>query len=112
MTGHTGWVRTLAFSRDGTLATGTIDGTARFWNTGFVSWVTAGCKLVNRNFSLDEWGQLASGLPYERTCPDLPACANAPQDSAGAQYPPPPPRASDDASALRSKGPVRPAPVE
>ena len=90
MTGHTGWVRTLAFSRDGTLATGTIDGTARFWNTGFVSWVTAGCKLVNRNFSLDEWGQLASGLPYERTCPDLPAGANAPQDSAGAQYPPPP----------------------
>ena len=83
------WIRTLAFSRDGMLATGSIDGTARLWNIGFTSWVTTGCKLVNRNLSLAEWDLLAAGLRYERTCPNLPAGPDAPSNSASAQYPRP-----------------------
>jgi len=46
------------------LATGSIDGTARLWNIGFTSWVTTGCKLVNRNLSLAERDLLAAGLRY------------------------------------------------
>ena len=87
LTGHASWVRGVAFSPDGRwLASGSADGNARLWNTGFTSWVTAGCRLVNRNLSQSEWNQLAPGLPYERTCPDLPAGQDSPHDSPAAQY--------------------------
>jgi len=48
--------------------------------------VASGCHLVNRNLSLIEWDQVAPGLPYERTCPDLPAGEGAPRDAPAARY--------------------------
>jgi hypothetical protein len=33
----------------------------RPWNPDSTSWVTVGCRLVNRNLSMSEWDQLGRG---------------------------------------------------
>jgi hypothetical protein len=77
----------VAFSPDeALLATVSTDFTARLWNPFFDDWVSVGCKLVNRNLSLDEWKLLRLEIPYERTCPKLPAGQDAPPDAPEAQY--------------------------
>jgi WD40 repeat protein len=79
--GHSGAVRSVAFSRAGALlvSAGT-DQTVRLWNLRWLtnaqsaaSWAEAGCNVVNRNLSRAEWDQFAGNPPYRRTCPKLPA---------------------------------------
>jgi hypothetical protein len=87
LAGHTAEVYGVAFSPDGALlATASRDSTARMWNPSFDSWMPVGCRLVNRNLSMDEWNQLLPGVPYGRTCPDLPAGQGAPADAPAAKY--------------------------
>jgi hypothetical protein len=58
----------------------------RLWIPFFNDWVAVGCKLVNRNLSMSEWTDLLPEVPYERTCPDLPAGEGASPDAPAARY--------------------------
>ena len=87
LSGHEGFVYSLDFVGDaGLLATGGADQTVRLWRPSFSDWVTAGCGLVNRNLSLAEWKEVAPGLAYERTCPELRSGNGAPADVPAARY--------------------------
>lgn len=87
LSGHVGGLYSLTFTRDGQgLATAGEDQTVRLWKPTFASWLSYGCRLVNRNLSTSEWNDLAPDLPYERTCPDAPGGSGAPSDAPAADY--------------------------
>ncbi len=86
LTGHGDEVLGLAFGPDRQLASASADQLVRLWNIDFTSWREHGCSMVNRNLSGAEWDQLLPGLPYERTCPELPPGTGAPPDSPAAAY--------------------------
>jgi WD40 repeat protein len=72
--GGTAAIRSVAFSRDGTFfALGDVDGDVwlhRLWSGAADSL----CTRVTRNLSVQEWRYyLGESVPYERTCPGLPA---------------------------------------
>jgi WD40 repeat protein len=69
LSGHTNTVSGVRFTPDGRqLASSSLDDTARTWDLGFTSWIDAGCGLVERNLTRDEWSRLVSDVPYRRTC--------------------------------------------
>jgi hypothetical protein len=75
----------VTFSPDGKLlATASADGAARIWVLNFAEWNKFGCDLVGRNLSMTEWNQYAQGVPYERTCANLPPGEGAPADAPAA----------------------------
>jgi hypothetical protein len=53
-------------------------------NARFTAWIA--CKIVNRNLSEVEWKRFIPSLPYQRTCPELPAGKGAPIDAPVASY--------------------------
>lgn len=74
--GHETSINKVIFSPDGKsiFSSGSWDETIFIWDADPESWAKKACSIVNRNFSLAEWKRfIGDALPYEKTCPDLPA---------------------------------------
>jgi len=65
----------VAFSSNGqSLATGSDDGAVWIWNVRTETLADLVCQKIWRNLTPDEWHRfVGEGIPYERTCPNLPA---------------------------------------
>ena len=73
-TGHDGFVASVAFTADGkTLIAANTDGAVRQWTIDLSTWPQRACHIANRNLTRQEWQQYLGILPYQKTCPDLPA---------------------------------------
>lgn len=72
---HKDALKIIAISKTGHyLISAGFDHLLSLWDTHPQSWAKKACSIVNRNFSLAEWRRfIGDALPYEKTCPDLPA---------------------------------------
>jgi WD40 repeat protein len=70
LTDHTGNVKGVAVSRDGhTLATASLDTTARLWETDVDTVATRICNITWPRITPRQWDQYLPGLPYQPPCP-------------------------------------------
>ena len=73
---HSNWVWSMCFSPDGDkLIAGCGDNLIRIWPTSSQIMAAQMCDLLKRNMTGSEWKRYVAkeGVPYERTCPDLPS---------------------------------------
>lgn len=69
LTGHTREVYEVTFSRDGhTLATASIDSTARLWETDDQRVADQVCDMVWPPITKNEWNQYLPGPGYQLPC--------------------------------------------
>lgn len=71
--GHEDKVSSVAFSTDGQmLASGSWDKTIRVWTVSSEQLVAKACRLVGRNFNLEEWlAYIGPSATYRPTCPGV-----------------------------------------
>jgi WD40 repeat protein len=74
LTGHAGDVWGVAVGPDGdTVASGGEDDSVILWDVRLGSWMTAACRIANRNLSPAEWRRyVGPGSRQQPVCPDLP----------------------------------------
>lgn len=76
--GHQDAIYALAFNPEGSqLVSGSGDKTIRFWDVSYLSQNIDVCQMVNRNLSYIEWKQYIPEVPYQQTCPNLPASTSS-----------------------------------
>lgn len=77
--GHDSWVWALAPSPDGRrLYSASADRTVRRWATRGEDLATEVCRRAGRNLTREEWAELLpDDIPYQKTCPELPAAGGA-----------------------------------
>ena len=85
--GHEWSIGALAFSPDGRrLAAGDYGFSVRVWAVNTEELADMVCRRVGHALTVEEWHQfVGEGIPYERTCPDLPPGEGAPPDAPAAK---------------------------
>jgi len=79
------YVRGVAFSPDGQQVliisdTGSANYAVTLLGINLVSWQTAACTIVNRNFTLGEWQQFVGDEPYQKVCANFSVDSSEIQD--------------------------------
>jgi WD40 repeat protein len=69
---HTDAVRTVAFSKDGSLVSADQRGVVLRWRMDADDLEHFACQTVSRNLTQREWSDYFPGEDYHRTCPDFP----------------------------------------
>jgi len=73
LTGHRGPVKSVSFSRNGTLASGSDDGTAISWDLDPKRVSSEICRTLRATLGGSDWARYVPNLSYGRVCPAYPA---------------------------------------